>query len=117
MLTPEYWFDIRKKTRVADSIGAGWCKYWAQDVLLVPEISRNFRKCFALLDIVQIEESAPTALIHVWLESLKYIDWVADGTAGQYDEKYSDGYYGLKQNAPVILQRIWAKKIARLPFK
>lgn len=116
MLTPEYWYDIRKKTRVADSIGEGLCKYWAQDALRVPEISRDFHKCFAILDIVQIEESAPTALIHVWLESLKYAGWVADGTAGQYVDKYSRGYYGLKQDAPEVLQHVWARRVARLPF-
>ncbi len=103
-----YWILLRKSTRVNGKIGKGQCCDWCEDALQKKDVAQGFTHQVAELGEIQIDQYATSVLEHHWLEQDGFI---ADGTAGQYDLEYPEGYYGLLDKAPDRLKEVYTKKI------
>ena len=108
----DFWLSLRKRTRVNGTVGRSNCKDWCHDALRDPDVARTFTEQIAELGDIQIDQIATSVLVHHWLEALKgSTTFAADGTAGQYDTNYPDGYYGPVDEAPPVLRDVYSKKV------
>lgn len=95
------WRDIRKKAKITGT-GAGHCLDWclaAEDILR----KKGYRG-FQLKE----ENLGAGFLFHAWLErDVPEGTYVADGTAGQFDLQYHEGFYGLSRDASNKLKIVY----------
>jgi hypothetical protein len=83
------------------------CTDWVEDVF--PKVL-GFTKRVALIGDIQIDQYATSNLFHHWLENKQDGRvFIADGTAGQFDSQFSEGYYGFLENASIKLREIYVK--------
>ena len=101
----DFWISLRENTRVRGKIGKGQCLEWCMDALQHQEVAGNFQLHMAVLEEIQIDQYALSVLVHYWL---KKGDYLADGTAGQYDPEYPEGYYGPSDAVPAVLREVYA---------
>ncbi len=103
-----FWFKLRNMTDLRNLIGRGLCDVWAnqaKDILDSYPTSHSFE--------VMVAADKPAVTIHkiashYWLESpVPGGIFIADGTAGQIDQRYPEGYYGLCVKAPRPLRDIY----------
>jgi hypothetical protein len=107
ILDTDYWLSIRSDKTGVTGAGKGQCKDWCRDVLEIDEIASNFTHQVAELGTIQIDQYATSILVHHWLEM---DDFIADGTAGQFESEYENGYYGPFDKAPDKLKVVYSKK-------
>ena len=103
-MNKDFWVSLREKTRVGGKIGQGQCLEWCLDALQNKEVAANFQLRMAVLEEIQIDQLATSVLVHYWLEKEGFL---ADGTAGQYDPEYPEGYYGPSDAVPAILRDVY----------
>lgn len=108
IIETEFWLLIREGTRVNGGVGACQCEGWCKDVLENENVANEFTPATAELGEIQIDQYATSILTHNWLE--RGDGFITDGTAGQFDPEYPEGYYGYPNNAPDKLKAIYAKK-------
>lgn len=109
ILNKEHWMHLRASTRV-HGIGKGMCEDWCEDALKDPEVKAVFHE-EALTWESQIDQYATLVLSHHWLEgNVKGRRYVADGTAGQFTEEYSEGFYNFIDEAPERLKVIYQRE-------
>jgi len=112
LFSRDYWFSLRTNTRVNGQTGRLRCPWWCEDVLQNEEVSQVFVRKTADLGDIQIDQYATSRLSHHWLEAEHNGErFIADGTAGQFDPQYPDGFYGTFEQAPDSLKQIYSKKI------
>jgi len=108
----EFWIELRKGMGI-EGLGRGQCTVWCKE---------------ALAQLIDIEKSHPflgmmtkiptnwgvEVSAHYWLEcdndSSRYI---ADGTAGQINRNYRNGFYGFVHKIPSSLLRVYNNKPSR----
>lgn len=94
----DYWINLRRFTSVT-GLGKKQCENWVQDVLKiwnVNNVKNLFHGVIVKRYIIGFYHGR-----HAWLETI--VDgkrYIADGTAGQYDESFPLGFYGWLENAP-----------------
>ena len=104
----KYWHDLRSRTSVR-GVGHNQCYEWCYgtlDLLLKENGIVRFEMKDALRDI----EFARKGLwwLPGWIETeTPQGIFVADGTAGQIDKTYVDGFYGLLYQAPHELKKLY----------
>lgn len=101
-----FWKELRKKTRVKGD-GKGQCEDWCRDALQDEAVASCFMIQKAEMGTIQIDQYATSILVHYWLEAGGFI---ADGTAGQFDPEYEDGFYGLFREASDLLKHVYIFK-------
>jgi len=103
-----YWMELRKLTRVK-GIGKNECDDWVYDVL------RHWQK----ENVQHIFQRASAKRFlggfyfgkHSWLEAIvSERRFIADGTAGQYDDSYPLGFYGWLDDAPPKVKEFYLLK-------
>ena len=103
----EFWLELRKKTCVKEGNGKKLCLDWCNDALSLLEES-IFQKEVAILGEIHLDQYAVLELVHYWLETNYQGErYIADGTAGQFDTDFPEGYYGLLKKAPESLKKIY----------
>lgn len=105
-LSKELWDDLRKQAGIK-GLGQGDCSHWCTIALENDLVAHIFSRKIAYLGQVQIDQYAQLSLVHHWLQNGEEI---ADGTAGQFDDQYPDGYYGAIQNASEALRKIYESR-------
>src|SRR3989344_6486874 len=99
-----FWRDLRSRTSVR-GVGHNQC-YESIDLLL--KDGENER--FIIKDALRSFEYARKGLwwCHGWIETTtSQGKFVADGTAGQIDRNYVNGFYGLLDQAPPELRAVY----------
>lgn len=110
ILNQNYWLELRTHTRVNGQVGNLKCMDWCEDVL---KKAPGFKLVSVEVGDIQIDQYATSILSHHWLEiNQDGHTFIADGTAGQFDSKFPDGYYGDLENAPETLKLIYLKQKA-----
>jgi hypothetical protein len=100
------WKEIRQNTRV-NGIGRLQCEWWCED-------AQNYLPGYTLkvvkVGTIQIDQYATSILRHFFLQKKEGGKiMIADGTAGQFDSNYPEGYYGPVEEAPDSLKTIYLK--------
>ncbi|MBI1935002.1 hypothetical protein HYS31_01040 [Candidatus Woesearchaeota archaeon] len=118
-LSKDYWLALKRIPEVKSAIEIRHCYSWIraaicaisadglQDKFKVGGIQdlRDFDKGNILHENFGIWQ-------HVWLEAqTKDGLYITDGTAGQLDSSYPDGFYGFVEDAPEKLRMVYARKI------
>lgn len=101
--TQAFWLGLRSRTSANGKIGKGLCNKWAAEVLAIldNEISEHEMKPYRL-DAISLKLLGDIGThFHEWIE-LRELGrrFIADGTAGQIDERFLRGYYGPIENVP-----------------
>lgn len=103
-----FWINLRIQTRVNGQLGVLRCTDWCEDALT--KVSGFIERSVVVGD-VQIDQYATSQLSHHWLERIEDEQvFIADGTAGQFDLQFPDGYYGTLDDAPLKLKLIYQKQ-------
>lgn len=97
IFTEDYWIRLRKNTSVEGEAG-GYCVEWCEQAYRIID-----NDGFGSLFIFQ------GTCTHSWLEhkSWRVGKFIADGTAGQFDLNYPEGFYGMIESASEELQKIY----------
>ena len=98
-----YWHALRAQMGNLGK-GNGVCRKWCTNALTNNDVASTFYLMRAEIEDHQVG-SHVISIVHFWLERDSFI---ADGTAGQYDNDFPIGYYGYKHQASTILQEIYA---------
>lgn len=99
----QFWSAVREQAGIA-GLGRGDCSHWCTVALENDSIAAAFSRKIADLGQLQIDQYAQLTLVHHWLQNGNEI---ADGTAGQFDSHYPDGYYGSLDDAPETLKEVY----------
>lgn len=102
-----YWLSSRKAIK---GNGQGHCKDWCEGVLKEEKVAQMFSVQRANLGKIQIDQYATSILVHYWLETKDDIPFIVDGTAGQFDPQYPEGYYGPIDQASHKLKEIYSRR-------
>ncbi len=104
----DYWHDLRSRTSVR-GIGYNQCDDWSRESIdLLVKDGRPER--FVMYETLRhmSPELAKRGWFHCWIETATPQGrFVADGTAGQMDGSFTDGFYGFLDQASPILRDIY----------
>ena len=108
IFSQEFWYSLRSRTSVR-GIGSNQCYDWCYETIDL--LLKDDRKGqFVMKDSLRSFEFARKGLwwCHGWIETETLKGrFIADGTAGQIDKKYADGFYGLLDQAPPELRAVY----------
>jgi hypothetical protein len=99
----QFWSTVREQAGIT-GLGATQCSQWCDSALKNDLVAALFSRKIADLGQYQIGQYEALTLVHHWLQNG---DEIADGTAGQFDSRYLDGYYGTIDDAPDGLREIY----------
>ena len=98
----EIWRAVRKKLGIT-GVGKGKCLDWS--IIAMEELQKARHNGF----YGRIAGYKPfTPVKHAWLERTESQGlFIADGTAGQFDSKYRQGFYGYTEDLSAKLRKVY----------
>jgi hypothetical protein len=108
-LCEAFWLDLRDKIRLNTDLGKGECRSWCSKALDLLKEQDTQEFCMVTIGNIPLISTPPFLTSHSWLVyKNEDVDFVADGTAGQIDPKFSRGYYGFIKDAPFPFREIYS---------
>ena len=113
---PKFWKELRKRTSLDGRIGEEECYYWCYDALKL--LSEYGAHGFKIIDGTLPRETVRKYSLfmddhRVLAREYPSGIFIADGTAGQVNKRYPEGYYGYSINAPRKLKLFYDDAIRR----
>ncbi len=114
--TPRFWTELRRRTTLDGRIGIEECSVWCEQALelLTNYQIRGFKKVEGFVSTKMVGKYGLFVNTHRALaqRSPEGI-FIADGTAGQIDKRYPQGFYGYVSEAPELLRLFYDPALRR----